>query len=76
MRIGSLILLIWLIIGAVAGGQRGYYSGSIASCTKAGIPGFRQNAARLARYVAQKISVHLPTAGLVAGRGGFCRDHV
>ena len=36
MRIGSLILLIWLIIGAVAGGQRGYYTGSIASCTRAG----------------------------------------
>jgi hypothetical protein len=36
MRIGSLILLIWLIIGAVAGGQRGYYNGSISSCTKAG----------------------------------------
>lgn len=36
MRIGSVLLLIWLIIGAIAGGQRGYYSGSIASCTKAG----------------------------------------
>jgi hypothetical protein len=36
MRIGSLLLLAWLVIGAVAGGQRGYYSGSTASCTKAG----------------------------------------
>ena len=36
MRIGSVLLLIWLIIGAIAGGQRGYYSGSIASCTRAG----------------------------------------
>ena len=36
MRIGSVLLVIWLIIGAVAGGQRGYYSGSIASCTRAG----------------------------------------
>ncbi len=35
MRIGSLILLIWLIIGAIAAGQRGYYNGSIGSCTKA-----------------------------------------
>ncbi len=34
MRIGSLILLIWLIIGAIAAGQRGYYNGSIGSCTK------------------------------------------
>ena len=29
MRIGSVPLLIWLIIGAIAGGQRSYYSGSI-----------------------------------------------
>ena len=35
MRIGSAILVIWLIIGAIAGAQRHYYSGSIASCTKA-----------------------------------------
>jgi hypothetical protein len=27
--------VIWLIIGAIAGAQRHYYSGSIASCTKA-----------------------------------------
>jgi hypothetical protein len=36
MRIGTLILVIWLIIGAVAGGQRHYYSGSNTSCAKAG----------------------------------------
>jgi hypothetical protein len=36
MRFGSLLLLIWLVIGAIAGGQRGYYGGSIGSCTKAG----------------------------------------
>lgn len=35
MRLGSAILIIWLIIGAIAGAQRHYYSGSIASCTKA-----------------------------------------
>jgi hypothetical protein len=28
MRIGSLILIVWLIIGAIAGGQRHYYSSS------------------------------------------------
>jgi hypothetical protein len=32
---GSVILVIWLIIGAIAAGQRNYYSGSIGSCTKA-----------------------------------------
>jgi hypothetical protein len=35
MHIGSVFLTIWLIIGAVAAGQRGYYHGSIESCTKA-----------------------------------------
>jgi hypothetical protein len=36
MRIGSIILVIWLIIGAIAGGQRHYYSSSSANCAKAG----------------------------------------
>ncbi len=36
MHIGSLLLVIWLIIGAIAAGQRGYYSGPISSCTSAG----------------------------------------
>jgi hypothetical protein len=35
MRIGSVILVIWLIIGAIAAGQRGYY-GSSVSCATAG----------------------------------------
>jgi hypothetical protein len=36
MRIGSIILVIWLVIGAIAGGQRHYYSSSSANCAKAG----------------------------------------
>jgi hypothetical protein len=36
MRIGSVLFFIWLIIGALAAGQRGYYSGSVGTCTKAG----------------------------------------
>jgi membrane protein YdbS with pleckstrin-like domain len=36
MRIGTVILIIWLIIGAVAGGQRHYYSGKSESCAKTG----------------------------------------
>jgi hypothetical protein len=36
MRIGSVLLVIWLIIGALAAGQRGYYSGSVGTCTKGG----------------------------------------
>ncbi len=36
MRIGSLLLVVWLVIGAIAAGQRNYYSGSSANCAKAG----------------------------------------
>ena len=36
MRIGSGLLLVWLIIGVIAAGQRGYYNGSVGTCTKAG----------------------------------------
>ena len=36
MHIVTALLVIWLIIGAIAAGQRGYYSGSISSCTQAG----------------------------------------
>jgi hypothetical protein len=36
MRIGTIILIVWLIIGAVAGGQRHYYSGTSESCAKTG----------------------------------------
>jgi hypothetical protein len=35
MHIGSALLVLWLIIGAIAAGQRGYYNGTIGSCTKA-----------------------------------------
>ena len=34
--IGTVILVIWLIIGAVAAGQRGYYNGAPEGCAKAG----------------------------------------
>jgi hypothetical protein len=36
VRIGTVILILWLVIGAIAGGQRHYYSGSSESCAKAG----------------------------------------
>ena len=35
MRIGTAILIVWLIIGAIAAGQRHYYNGSKANCAKA-----------------------------------------
>src|ERR1700690_2014084 len=34
MRIGSALLLIWLVIGAIAGGQRHYYAGSDPNCAQ------------------------------------------
>jgi hypothetical protein len=36
MRIGATLLVIWLIIGAVAAGQRHYYNGNIGTCVRAG----------------------------------------
>ena len=34
--IGGVILVIWLIIGAIAAGQRGYFNGSETNCAEAG----------------------------------------
>jgi membrane protein YdbS with pleckstrin-like domain len=34
MRIGTVIIIIWLIIGAIAAGQRHYYDSSKTNCAK------------------------------------------
>jgi hypothetical protein len=36
MRIGPALLVIWLVIGVIGAGQRGYYDGSIGSCNRVG----------------------------------------
>jgi len=36
MRIGSIVLVVWLIIGAIAAGQRGYYGSSSGGCAHGG----------------------------------------
>jgi hypothetical protein len=36
MRIGSLLLVIWLLIGALAAFQRGYFEDGEGGCAKAG----------------------------------------
>jgi hypothetical protein len=36
MRIGTAVLIVWLIIGAIAAGQRHYFNGSKTNCAKAG----------------------------------------
>jgi hypothetical protein len=35
MRIGAILLIIWLIIGAAAAGQRHYFGSSRTNCGKA-----------------------------------------
>ena len=61
MRLGSLILIAWLVIGAIAGGQRHYYSGTNASCVKLGTIGVTILAGQL-NYTGlnPKISCTLP----------------
>jgi membrane protein YdbS with pleckstrin-like domain len=36
MRIGSALVVIWLLIGVVAAAQRNYFSSSSANCAKLG----------------------------------------
>jgi hypothetical protein len=36
VRIGAVILVIWLIVGAIAATQRGYFGSSDTNCAKAG----------------------------------------
>ncbi|MDP9101454.1 MAG: hypothetical protein M3N21_04835 [Actinomycetota bacterium] len=36
MRIGSLLLVAWLLIGAVAAGQRHYFDSSSTNCAQVG----------------------------------------
>jgi hypothetical protein len=36
MRIGSIVIVVWLVIGGLAAMQRGYFSGGDTDCAKAG----------------------------------------
>jgi hypothetical protein len=36
MRFGTLVLIVWLVVGAVAAGQRHYYSEPISGCSRVG----------------------------------------
>jgi hypothetical protein len=36
MRIGSVLVVIWLVIGLIAAAQRNYFKGNDVSCAKAG----------------------------------------
>lgn len=35
MHIGSVLLVIWLVIGGIAAGQRGDFKGPLGDCSKA-----------------------------------------
>lgn len=56
------VLLIWFGIGAIAAGQRHYYSGSISNCAKAGTIVVTIAAGPL-NYVGAnpKVTCHVPT---------------
>lgn len=34
MRIGTIIVVVWLVIGAVAAAQRGYFAGTKTNCAE------------------------------------------
>jgi hypothetical protein len=36
MRAGTVVLLIWFVIGLIAAGQRGYFGSSAPSCSNTG----------------------------------------
>lgn len=36
MRIGTVVIVVWLVIGALAAAQRGYFADREANCAKAG----------------------------------------
>jgi hypothetical protein len=62
MRFGLLLVVIWLIIGAIAAGQRGYYGSSSANCSDAGTIIVTVLAGPL-NYVGvnPKVSCHIPS---------------
>ncbi len=62
MRTGGVVLLIWLIIGAIAAGQRGYYDSPSVSCAHAGTI-VATIAAGPLNYVGvnPKVSCHVPS---------------
>lgn len=61
VSIVSLLLVVWLAIGAAAAAQRHYYSGSITNCAKAGTIAVTILAGPL-NYVGvnPKITCHVP----------------
>lgn len=61
MRISMVVLIVWLVIGAIAAGQRHYYSQSSENCAGAGTITVTILAGPL-NYVGAnpKVSCHVP----------------
>ena len=60
MRIGAMILIIWLIVGAVAAGQRHYYN-RVVNCSQAATIGVTVLAGPLNYLgVNPKVGCHVP----------------
>jgi hypothetical protein len=61
MHIGTLVLILWLIIGAIAAGQRGDYTSPPKNCNQAATAAVTIVAGPLNYLgVDPKISCHLP----------------
>lgn len=60
MRIGTILVVVWLVIGAFAAAQRGYFSGSSASCAKVGTVAVTVVAGPL-NYVGVNPKIHCTT---------------
>ena len=64
MRLGGLVVLVRLVIGAIAAGQRGYYGSSSETCAHSGTV-IATIAVRPLNCVGvnPKVSCHLPSPG-------------
>jgi hypothetical protein len=62
MRIGVLIVVIWLVIGAIAAGQRGDFGSAPGNCSQAGTIAVTVLAGPLIYVgVNPKVSCHAPS---------------
>ena len=60
MHIGSLLLIVWLVIGGVAAGQRGDYHAGLGTCSKASTAAVTVLAGPL-NYVGVNPDIHCTT---------------
>ena len=62
MKIGSVLVVVWLLLGVLAANQRHYFSGSSTNCAKAGTIAATVVAGPLNYLGANpKVKCHLPS---------------